>query len=80
MSCGAGRLLARGWAGDSVRFADGNALPPSGIRLLHSRDKAFVPWAWGINESASVMGTLLSLFLAIKVEFSMLRPAGSRTL
>ncbi len=41
---------------------------PSGIRLLHSRDEAFVPWSWGINESASVMGTLLSLFLAIKVE------------
>ena len=45
---------------------------PSGIQLLRSRDEVFVPWAWGINGSASVMGTLLSLFLAIKVGFSLL--------
>ena len=45
---------------------------PSGIRLLHSRDEIFVPWAWGINGSASVMGTLASLFLAVKIGFSML--------
>jgi hypothetical protein len=45
---------------------------PSGVRLLGVRAEAFVPWAWGINGSASVIGTLLSLFLALRLGFSAL--------
>jgi hypothetical protein len=45
---------------------------PSGVRLLGSHAEAFVPWAWGINGSASVIGTLLSLFLALRLGFSAL--------
>jgi hypothetical protein len=45
---------------------------PNGIRLLGARSDDFVPWAWGINGSASVLGSLVSLFLAIKLGFSSL--------
>ncbi len=45
---------------------------PNGIRLLGTRSDDFVPWAWGINGSTSVLGSLLSLFLAIKLGFSIL--------
>jgi len=43
---------------------------PNGIRLLGARSDDFVPWAWGINGSASVPGSLVSLFLAIQLGFS----------
>ncbi|HMB68744.1 MAG TPA: hypothetical protein VKU85_05510 [bacterium] len=45
---------------------------PSGIRLLGERAREFVPWAWGINASTSVIGTLLALLLAIKLGFILL--------
>lgn len=47
-------------------------LLPSGIRLLPDRARDFIPWAWGINASASVIGTLLALLLAIELGFSAL--------
>ncbi len=43
---------------------------PSGIRLLDQRSESFVPWAWGINGSASVIGSAGALFLAIQVGFT----------
>ena len=45
---------------------------PSGIRLLNLRSRDFIPWAWGINGSTSVIGSVMSLFLAIKIGFSAL--------
>jgi len=45
---------------------------PNGIRLLGDRSETFVPWAWGINGSASVVGTVLSLYLAIEIGFARL--------
>ena len=33
------------------------------------RAREFVPWAWGINASASVIGTLVALLLAIRLGF-----------
>ena len=42
---------------------------PSGIRLLEGRSQLFVPWAWGINGALSVVGSILSLYLAMKVGF-----------
>jgi len=45
---------------------------PCGIRLLQDRAEAFVPWAWGINGSASVVGSVLSLYLAIQIGFTAL--------
>ncbi len=45
---------------------------PSGIRLLEGRSGDFVPWAWGINGSASVLGSIGGLFLAVKIGFAVL--------
>jgi SAM-dependent methyltransferase len=45
---------------------------PGGIRLLDARADDFVPWAWGINGSLSVIGSISSLFLAIELGFRLL--------
>jgi SAM-dependent methyltransferase len=45
---------------------------PNGIRLLGEKADEFVPWAWGINGSLSVIGSIMSLFLAIEIGFRML--------
>jgi SAM-dependent methyltransferase len=48
------------------------AMFPSGIRLLDARSDDFVPWAWGINGSLSVIGSISSLYLAIELGFETL--------
>ena len=45
---------------------------PSGIRLLAGRSEDFIPWAWGINGSASVLGSIGGLFLAVEIGFASL--------
>jgi hypothetical protein len=42
---------------------------PSGIQLVRRADENFVPWAWGINGCASVVGTVLSVILAMSLGF-----------
>jgi len=32
---------------------------PTGLRLVESEAKEFMPWAWGINGCASVLGSVL---------------------
>ncbi len=43
---------------------------PQGIRLVEKVAPEFVPWAWGANSAASVIGSILALILAIHAGFA----------
>jgi spermidine synthase len=45
---------------------------PSGLRAMARRFPGLVPWAWGINGCASVIGAVLGKGLAVSVGFRML--------
>ena len=45
---------------------------PSGLRAVARRSPTLVPWAWGINGCASVVGAVLGKCLAISVGFTYL--------
>ncbi len=45
---------------------------PSGLKQLHTHARPLVPWAWGVNGFASVIGAVLGTFLAISVGFTTL--------
>jgi len=51
-----------------VGFALG-AFLPLGIAAAGERLKAVVPWAWGLNGAASVLGSVLAVVLAMNVGF-----------
>ena len=40
---------------------------PSGLRLIADRSPGLVPWAWGVNGCASVIGAVLGKILAISL-------------
>ncbi len=42
---------------------------PSGIQIVRRANAQFVPWAWGINGCASVVGTVASVILAMSYGF-----------
>ncbi|MBW1997754.1 MAG: hypothetical protein JRJ29_07300 [Deltaproteobacteria bacterium] len=42
---------------------------PSGLRVTADRFPALVPWAWGVNGSASVIGAVLGKCLAVSLGF-----------
>lgn len=42
---------------------------PLGIRMLNRTSPSVVPWAWGINGAASVLGSVLSIILAMNLGF-----------
>jgi len=42
---------------------------PLGLRVVEQRAPAYVPWAWAINGCCSVVGTILSVILAISLGF-----------
>ena len=42
---------------------------PSGLRILAERHPGMVPWAWGINGCASVIGAVLGTCLAVSIGF-----------
>jgi spermidine synthase len=42
---------------------------PSGIQIVRRANVAFVPWAWGINGCASVVGTVLAVIMAMSYGF-----------
>ena len=44
---------------------------PIGMRLLDSAEKRLVPWAWGINGYATVIGTVSAIALARGIGFKM---------
>ena len=37
---------------------------PSGLRILAAQGEDLVPWAWGVNGVASVLGSVLAVVLA----------------
>ena len=43
---------------------------PSGLREVGRHHPDLVPWAWGVNGGASVIGSVLAMVLAITVGFS----------
>jgi spermidine synthase len=43
---------------------------PLGIRLVDSFNNKLIPWAWGINGCASVLGSILSVIIAMTFGFS----------
>jgi hypothetical protein len=42
---------------------------PAGLREVRRHDELLVPWAWGANGAASVVGSILSIVLAISFGF-----------
>ncbi|MCP4599421.1 MAG: hypothetical protein GY847_02610 [Proteobacteria bacterium] len=52
-----------------MAFAMGMCFP-TGIRLLAERNQAFIPWAYGVNGSASVLGSVLAVCLALALGFT----------
>jgi hypothetical protein len=42
---------------------------PTGIQIVRRGHESFVPWAWGINGCASVVGTVLAVVLAMAFGF-----------
>jgi hypothetical protein len=42
---------------------------PLGLDVVVQRLPSWIPWAWGVNGSASVVGTILAMLLAIHVGF-----------
>lgn len=45
---------------------------PLGLRRLAGADPAAIPWAWGINGTASVLSSMLATLVAVHFGFSML--------
>ncbi|MHC4356261.1 MAG: SAM-dependent methyltransferase, partial [Planctomycetota bacterium] len=44
---------------------------PTGIRIISADDTRFIPWAWGINGCGSVIGTVLSIVIAMSHGFTL---------
>ncbi len=45
---------------------------PTALKQLHAQSQPLVPWAWGVNGFASVIGAVLGTFLAISLGFIIL--------
>jgi len=52
----------------AARTRDGMFFP-TGIQIVRRTNESFVPWAWGINGCASVVGTVLAVVLAMEFGF-----------
>jgi hypothetical protein len=44
---------------------------PTGIRLLRARAPELIPWAWGVNGAASVLGSVGAVALAMAAGFNL---------
>jgi hypothetical protein len=42
---------------------------PAGLQLVSDRRSRLVPWAWGLNGAASVLGAALATLLAVHLGF-----------
>jgi hypothetical protein len=42
---------------------------PSAVRLLSRQAPEIIPWAWGLNGAASVMGSVAALTIALAAGF-----------
>jgi hypothetical protein len=45
---------------------------PLALRRLSGHDPAAIPWAWGINGTASVLSSMLATLIAVHFGFSLL--------
>lgn len=77
------RLLPLIHAGDAMRIVIGilvvaplafaMGMPfPLGLRRLANLDPAAIPWAWGINGTASVLSSMMATLVAVHFGFSVL--------
>jgi hypothetical protein len=62
------KALAAGLAMAPLAFCLGLPLP-LGLHLAQKLDKGWIPWGWGINGCASVLGALAASVLAIHLGF-----------
>jgi hypothetical protein len=51
-------------------------LLPTGIRLVTGRHAEIVPWAWGLNGAASVLGSVCAMALSLHLGFTATLVAG----
>lgn len=52
-------------------------LLPTGLRLVDHRHHEIIPWAWGLNGAASVMGSVLAMLLAVHIGFTAVLLSGA---
>ena len=50
---------------------------PIGVRVLNRESPALIPWAWGVNGAASVMGSAAALAIALLAGFDEAMLAGA---
>lgn len=50
---------------------------PCGLRLITRSGERFVPWAWGVNGIASVLGSVAAIFLAMSFGFTFVLICGA---
>jgi len=50
---------------------------PAGLRLLRREAPAIIPWAWGLNGAASVLGSIMALLIALLAGFTMALATGA---
>jgi hypothetical protein len=43
---------------------------PLGINWLRRTSPVLIPWAWGINGAASVLGSILTMVIAVNLGFN----------
>jgi hypothetical protein len=43
---------------------------PTAIRILSSEAPELIPWGWGVNGAASVMGSVAALTIALLLGFT----------
>ncbi len=43
---------------------------PTGLRLVSEKSAHSVPWMWGVNGGATVLGSILAIFLAMQIGFT----------
>ncbi len=49
---------------------------PTGLRLITASSDRFVPWAWGVNGIASVIGSVAAIFFAMSFGFTIVLVVG----
>jgi hypothetical protein len=43
---------------------------PIGVAVVRERDARLIPWVWGLNSAFSVVGAVVSLFLAMSLGYT----------
>jgi len=60
-------MVSAAWAGAMGLFM---GLPfPAGIRMLEDKRPGLIPWAWAVNTSASVAGSIIAVIIAMNLGF-----------